>query len=289
MKNYVEFCEKDYENQLYIQLAFGNNKIVTPNQIFEASFGVDAMIMAEHPNFWDYFGFNNIPNGAILGHFNYRRLNKKIDKNILPKNFSTNLLIQSKRPYKRNIKVNSNLRNLLSNPCLSFDIYKKQQLILEKVAKTLNHKALVIYASASFTTFNEYWQFLDEKKLVENCSYVKVEKMINHKKWNYDSPGTNGVATSKLEWISEGSLYDLLAKAHEQHDEKINAKNSLHQLSKDLMTICNELKEDSFIARKSIEQINYIKEYDKLPEYLMDYLISNIVFNNIGLQWFVIV
>ncbi len=94
----AQFEEKDFEGPLYNQLLFGGHRLATPGQVFEGRYGIDAALEALHPLFWDVFGYRNIPKGCCLDDFNWGFIWRRLGRKRPLPNFSTNLLIQSKRP-----------------------------------------------------------------------------------------------------------------------------------------------------------------------------------------------
>ena len=204
----AEFEERDFETPLYNELMFGSCRIATPGQVFEGKFGIDAALEALHPLFWDLFGYYDVPKGVILNDlrwgFVWRRLGN--NKRELP-TFNTNLLIQAKRP-KPLLRVSAILKRYGFRPIYwRFEITEHQQEILEKVSRKLRRRALIVYASPAFHTLNELYDYTVAKTIVENTNFVKVERLHNHKKWNYYQPGTSGVAYSEPEFIKDEPFY----------------------------------------------------------------------------------
>jgi hypothetical protein len=155
----AEFEEKDFEAPLYNQLLFGSHNIATPGQVFEGKFGIDAALQALHPQFWNLFGFPDVPNGVRLCDFNWGFVWRQLGrKRILP-NFSVNLLLQSKRPSVLQ-RARGNISRLgIRGPFWRFAIKEHQQEILEKIANRLNRKAMVTYSSPAFDTLDFLYEY----------------------------------------------------------------------------------------------------------------------------------
>lgn len=199
----AEFEEKDFEGPLYNQLLLRGHRLATPGQVFEGRFGIDAALEALNPIFWNVFGYRDVPGGCCLDDFNWGYIWRRLGRKRRLPNFSTNLLIQSKRPDVLE-RARGRLSTYgLSGPVWRYAITSHQQLILEKVAKTLGQRALVIYASPAFDTLDDLYRYTDAGTMVQHCNYTRVQKLVGHKKWNYDSPGTRGVATSEPELIED--------------------------------------------------------------------------------------
>ncbi len=245
----AEFEEKDFEAPLYNQLLFGSHNIATPGQVFEGKFGIDAALQALHPQFWELFGYPHAPKGVHLSDFKWgfvwRRLGRK---RILP-NFSVNLLLQSKRPSVLE-RARGNLNRLgLHGPFWRFVIKDHQQEILEKITQRLDRKALVIYASPAFNTLDLLYEYTQNQKIVENSSFVKVNRMTGHRHWNYNCPGTQGVASSEPELIEDTTFEDLLKELLEAYDPEANVEEGIFFLHKTTFVICQELSGENPLAR----------------------------------------
>lgn len=243
-----EFDEKDFEAPLYNQLLFGSHNIATPGQVFEGKFGIDAALQALRPQFWELFGFPHVRNGVYLCDFNWgfvwRRLGRK---RTLP-NFSVNLLLQSKRPSVLQRAMGNLYRLGIRGPFWRFAIKEHQQEILERVAQRLNRKAIVIYASPAFDTLNLLYEYTQNQKIIENSSFIKV-KMTGHRHWNYNCPGTRGVASSEAELIEDSPFVNLLQELADAHDSEANVEKGIFFLHKVTFTICQELAGENPLAR----------------------------------------
>lgn len=211
-----EFEEKEFEAPLYSELMQGHGLPWTPGQVFEGSFGIDAALSAVNKHFWNLTNLSKIPRGVILDHFNWGYIWNKINKRPLP-NFNVNLLIQAKRPDHLQ-RVSSDLKELgFSGKHWRFEITPHQQLLLEKVSKKLKNKALIIYASPAFHTLNQLYDFTKKRTIVQNTNFVRIHKLTNHKRWNYNKPGFSGIAHSTPEFIDEKS-FDVLFSSLEQNN-----------------------------------------------------------------------
>ncbi len=93
-----------------------------------------------------------------------------------------------------------------------FRTEESQQVLLNAVRRTLAHRALVVYASTAFDTFAELYERTETKTMVENCSYVRIDRLNQHESWNFNSPGTRGVASSKPTQVSDPPLPEQLSE-----------------------------------------------------------------------------
>lgn len=114
------------------------------------------------------------------------------EKRKLP-TFNTNLLIQAKRPTPMS-RASSILKNYgFPSKFWRFEITEHQQEILEKVSQNWCRKALVVYASPAFHSLDELYEYTEAQLVVKNTNFVKVERLQNHKRWNYYQSGTKGL------------------------------------------------------------------------------------------------
>lgn len=288
---WAEFEEKDFEGPLYVQLLFGGYHLATPGQVFEGRFGIDSALKALHPLFWDFFGYPDIPSGCILNDFNWGFVWRKLGhKRPLP-NFSTNLLIQSKRPFVLRRDRGALHAHGLSAPVWRYGITHHQQPILANIAKTLGDRALVIYASTAFDTFNALYSHTDNHSLVENCSYVRVQRLTNHGHWNYDSPGTRGIATSEAEPIEDIPFSAMLEVVNAAHNPDADAKKELYLISNAVTGTCRELADVSPLARRAsllLDRINKVwQPTGPEDQHVLSFARALVVFAVLGLRWFV--
>ena len=199
----AEFEEKDYEGPLYNQLLCGNHRISTPGQVFENAFGLDCALEADNAVFWGYFGYRNIPYGIQLADYRWGWVWRKYGRHRDMPNFPVNLLVQAKRPDYLLGRNQTLAPYGIPKEYWRFHIRKHQQPLLHKLERQLNHRALVVYASPAFHTISELNGRTENQDIVENSTFVRPEKMEGHHSWNYDQPGTFGVAASKPEKVYE--------------------------------------------------------------------------------------
>ena len=203
-------------------MKFGSHRIATPGQVFEGKFGIDAALEAEHPLFWDLFGYYDVPRGIVLDELRWGFMWNRLGRKRRLPTFTTNLLVQAKRPDVLS-RVPSDLKRYGFTPKYwRFDITPHQQEILEKVAKKLRRRALVVYASPAFHTLDNLYDFTEAQTVVENTSFVKVERLQNHKKWNYFKSGSSGVAHSEPEEIEDLPFYKMINETVEYNENNEN-------------------------------------------------------------------
>jgi len=291
MRN-AEFEEKDFEAPLYNQLLFGSHNLATPGQVFEGNFGIDAALQALHPLFWDLFGYPDIPPGVRLNDFRWRFVWRSLGRKRQLPNFSVNLLVQSKRP-----AVLQRARGALSHlgirgPFWRFKIREHQQSILEGIARTLGNKALVIYASPAFDTFDELYQYTQNRSIVEKTNYVKVTRMIGHLQWNYNFPGTNGVALSEAEPIEDDQFDIMLEELSRRYDLQAESTRELTLLYKSTISLCEEISNRNPVARYILARHQMLLEtFNQMDLHIPTVIPFSgllLIFSVVNLAWFIV-
>ena len=286
----AEFEEKDFEAPLYNELRFGSHRIATPGQVFEGKFGIDAALEAEHSLFWDLFGFYDIPKGVVLDDlrwgFIWRRLG---NKRRLP-TFNVNLLIQAKRP-KPLSRVSPVLKSYgFRSIYWRFEITEHQQEILEKVSQNLRRRALVVYASPAFHTLDNLYDYTEAQTIVENTSFVKVERLHNHKQWNYYQSGTSGVAHSEPEYIEDVPFYSMIEQAREISQKNDDFSENLRFLHNMTIESCLEIQEHNPIAKYYLRLHGRLMRMNELYELeeTIHYVAFNLFCNIAKLKWLIV-
>ncbi len=285
----AEFEEKDFEAPLYSELKFGSHRIATPGQVFEGKFGIDAALEAEHPLFWDLFGFYDIPRGVVLDELRWGFMWQRLGRKRRLPTFNTNLLIQAKRP-KPLSRASSELKSYgFKSKFWRFEITEHQQEILEKVSRNLRRRALVVYASPAFHTLDNLYDYTEAQTIVENTNFVKVERLHNHKQWNYYQAGTSGVAHSEPEFIEDKPFYSMIEQLKESVEEGNDFSENLRFLHKMTVEACHEIQEHNPIAKYYLRlhgRLMRMREvYDQ--EETIDYVAFNMFCNIAKLKWLV--
>lgn len=285
----IEFEEKDFEAPLYSELRFGSHRIATPGQVFEGKYGIDAALEAEHPLFWNLFGYYEVPTGVILNDLRWGFVWRKLGKKRRLPTFSVNVLVQAKRP-----EVLSRATLLLKSYGFKskywrFEVTKHQHEILGKVAKRLKRRALVVYASPAFDTLEDLYDFTEAQTVVKNSSFVKVEAMIDHEKWNYHCPGTLGVAHSDPELIEDPPFYSMLELLREESGQFESHSDNLRFLHESVLSVSHELQEENPVARYYLRLYGRLRRLEEVYELeeTLDYVAFNLFCNVVGAKWLV--
>lgn len=148
---------------------------------------------------------------------------------------------------------------------------------------------MVIYASPAFDTLDLLYEYTQNQKIIENSSFIKVNKMTGHRHWNYDCPGTRGVVSSEPELIDDSSFVNLLQELAEAHNPETNAEEEILILHKVTFNICQELAEENPLARFIIRGNERISETAQRREISLPYIIAfaNVLytFRIVGVTW----
>ena len=239
--------------------------------------------------FWDLFGFYDIPKGITLEDYRWEFIWRKLKRKRRLPTFRTNLLIQAKRPevFKR---VPKDLKKYgYKGLYWRFTITPHQQEILEKVSKKLNHKALVVYASPAFNTLDDLYDYTEAQEIVENTSFVKVERLISHTKWNYNAPGSAGVAHSEPEYIEDKNIFEMLSSYNEYENVNSDFPNNLSYLHKCAVEVCNETVEYNALARYYLKLHSKLLRAEQLfeREETIDYIAFSIFCDVMKIKWLI--
>jgi len=285
----AEFEEKDHEGPLYRELLMESHRFATPGQVFEYAFGIDAALEAQHPLFWDGFGYQNIPSGILLPHYRWgwvwRRYGRQRD---LP-SFPVNLLIQAKRPDYLKGKRQDFADRGIAGPYWRIHTEDHQQAMLERLERQLQGRCLVVYSGAAFHTLAELYAHTEAKAIVANSSFVRPGRMVDHKTWNYDVPGTIGIAASTPVRVKDPNPFEEL----EQMLEKVgptDPKRDLSLLSGGVDEVVGELGENPY-------SVEFVRGTDRIkglgpaisdvsPE-VWQFSQANRFFSLLGLTWLV--
>ena len=285
----AEFEEKDHEGPLYRELLMSSHRFATPGQVFENAFGIDAALEAEHPLFWDFFGFHDVPAGINLPDYRWgwvwRRYGRQRD---LP-SFPVNLLIQAKRPDYLQGKRSDFADRGIAAHYWRIKTEDHQQEMLERLERQFHGRCLVVYAGAAFHTLADLYRYTEAEKIVENSSFVRPLRMVNHKSWNYDSPGSIGIAASKPELVRDQDPIHSLQQMSEEVGET-DSKRDLLLLSKGVEEAAADLEENPYALqfRRGTERIKErFPEVSEVRPEVWQFSQARRLFSLLGLNWLV--
>jgi hypothetical protein len=194
--NPATFEEREYETPLYNQLAYGTRNVWSPGQVFEGHIGLDHGVLHRDELIFLMHGYPHAPRGAALARYSWPRAwFRRRDRSRLP-NFRLNLFIQAKRSEwsARPTKV---LRARgFTGTYWRFKIEEHQQRALARVARTLQKRALVVYAAPAFHRHEDLLGHTLKGTLVKHSTFPSIAALAGHSAWNYDRPGAVGIANA---------------------------------------------------------------------------------------------
>jgi len=256
----AEFEEKEYEIPLNTQLLLGNSNLWTPGQVFEGNFGIDAAIEVLRSDFWEIVGMQYPLEGVILSHFKFGYVWRKVDKTRPLPTFKLNLFLQTKRPEGLRRRSDILRRKGIQTPYWRFSIKQHQQKLLSRLKAKLKNRAFVAYGCSAFHTYEDLYHHTENNSLVNNSTFVKVDKLDNHSKWIYDRAGSIGIAMSEPERIEDNYLFDEIDGSVENFTvENDDPLTNLRIIYNAINEICGELSEDNVIAREYIRRGQYFR------------------------------
>lgn len=201
----AEFCEREYETNFNCQITKLHKYVWTPGQIQEHLLGFDAAYLSDTRLIFDLFPawrFN--PTGirpSLAGWQKYF----KIAGHHFP-SCCFNLFVQHKRPELIGSHTGKEYSHW-KHPYFRYDIDSNQQACLEKLEKVAGSDALVTYACAAFHTSRELWDHITQTTLIESSNFVRPADLVDHNRYSFDAPGSNGLASSEPEIVeSQGFL-----------------------------------------------------------------------------------
>lgn len=280
----AEFEEKEYESPLIRQLMNESHNMWSPGQVFEGNFGIDASLEVLNPEFWTMIGHSDYPSGVILSNYNFGYVWRRINHRRTLPDFSLNLFLQVKRPEglrnrPRNLKALG-----LKSPYWRFWTKKHQQKLLMQLARKLNNRAFVAYASPAFHSINDLYSNTRNNTLIENSTFVRAERLKGHHKWVYDRSGSTGIACSEPERIEDEYFFTEINNAIEKNvNEKNNPNENLRILEQNILEITSESSESNPIANEILfryESIGKTEISSESKSFVLVNLFANLTNSN---------
>ena len=129
-------------------------------------------------------------------------------------------------------------------PYFRYEIYEKQQKILERLSETVGEKALVIYASPAFVTQKEFWENVNNETMIENSNFCKAKELQGHHKYTYIHGGRHGIAFSEPEEVDSINLKEEISKLRELSEGASSNIEYTNKLATKLENIILESDDD---------------------------------------------
>jgi hypothetical protein len=252
MAENAEFEEKEYEQPLNFELVAGaNTSFWSPGQVLETRLGIDAAVFTANQKFWSTIG-RVIKPGFIMDRANWLQAGRSLPT------FKTNLLLQAKRPVFRS-GVNTKYSKLgIKGSYWKFAIVPHQQKALELFHTKVGRRALVCYASPAFHKATDLFFHMRNSALIDNSTFVQVNKLTGHKEWVYNQAGTTGLASSKIEQVRDLAFTTLVSNLLESTgpDDPLDNLRELHgSVLSTIETLPKEnpIKREFYLMRESFQ------------------------------------
>jgi len=233
----------------------GNRNIWTPGQVFEGNFGIDAALEVTRADFWSIVGLPHAPSGVMLNDFAFGYIWRRFEQTRPLPTFKLNLFLQAKRPEGMQNRPKPLRRLGLKSPYWRFEPKVHQQDLLSRLKRKLGNRAFVVYGCAAFHHLKDLYSHITNGTLIQNSTFVKIERLDGHHMWVYDKPGSKGYAMSKPEYVDEENFFDeVKMKAESFELDNDDPDNNLQILSRAIIEICEETSGTSVIARELLER-----------------------------------
>ena len=203
----AEFEERSYEGPLYNQLERGQRDIWSPGQVLESCVGFDHGLQLTRSVIWETLGYDAPLPGLALAYYDWLPFwGPRHPRRQLPR-FKLNLFLQAKRPNFHKRKPRS-LRSTqtINAPLWAFRITRRQQRLLEVLARKTSRLAHVAYAAPTFHTLSELYCHTQRRTIVQNSTFPSATALTGHDGWYYQRPGASGTANPDPELIEETEL-----------------------------------------------------------------------------------
>ncbi len=148
-----------------------------------------------------------------------------------------------------------------------------------------------MYASPAFDTFDELYSLTASGQLVNASSFIKAQKMSGHTSWNYNVPGTKGIAESEPELVDDDDFYSEASRVSETEDRNAEPREELKKLHQTIFSVCKETSEENPLARFFLnrhqtmhESIAEVKTKD--AELLVHFLGVILFCDSANIMWF---
>lgn len=276
--------EKTFENYFNTELANKSDVYFPFGQVQEGGMGADSSAYSQNQDLW----------GAIS---NPEQLIKKYEGESLPNiakhmnnvlgaeinnipDIKTNILFQYKRPELITTSRGAEWK-YWNKKYFRYNIYKDQQLLLEKIATTFGSKVLALYASPALETVNDLVNAMIEKRIIETTNFRPALDLSIHHRNTYIRAGNYSIACSDPERQENFDLLKHLNKL--EPSANFNIEDDIIKLSNDIQDIVRK----SNIGETFNRRINaHDKSFLQFP--ILQALIAMGVIRELtGIQWVV--
>lgn len=276
--------EKTFENYFNAELASVSSVHFPLGQKQEGIIGADSVAytnsrrlwgMIGFPWFWFYPPFDGLDLELIAS-----EMEKHTKSNIqnIPK-IKTNLLIQYKRTEYLHFHMCREWK-YWKQPYFRYEIYQKQQRLLDHINSQFSDKVLTLYAAPAVTNIDELVALSIKKQIIKNTNFQKASKLTGHHINTFIKAGNQSMAFSEPEILNN---VDLLETLNTMQGEDFTIESFVSFTSK-ISTIMEEKSE----YKKSFNLL--MEQYVSLKKYEIFYgLMQMKVFRELtGIQWMVV-
>jgi len=280
-----KYEEKTFESYFNSELDHKTSIYFPFGQVQEGGIGADASGYSRKRWLWSRFGYPHFPisfEGADLREV-ANEMEKYLRREIknIP-SIKVNLLFQYKRPEIIASKRGSEWSHW-NQKYFRYDIYEKQQVLLEYLASNFGTKALVLYASPALEDVNDLVAAKKHKCLIEKTNFRPATELTGHHRNTYIKAGTHSIACSEPEQLERFNLLDWLEKLDKNQTN--DNEEQIVEFAKTVQIIA--MKNSTFGNAYRSELNTYIEvEIDRFP--LLFSMISIRIFRELsGVQWII--
>ncbi|ACZ12102.1 hypothetical protein [Sulfurospirillum deleyianum] len=277
----TSYEEKTFENYFNAELGNLSSVYFPLGQTQEGVIGADSVAYSKNRHLWKMFGY---PWFWFQPPYRGRDLqdiaqemehHTKASIQNIPK-IKTNLLFQYKRS-KYLILPSSGQWRHWNQPYFRYEIYPKQQKLLEHLESQFGQQALVLYAAPAIKNVEELVEASIKKQIIEKTNFQKVSNLSGHHKNTFVQAGTISKAFSQLEEIENVDLLKTLNNIDGQ-DFSFDKLTSFTSIVNEVMIESNEYNHSFNLL---------MEQYSNLQEYRIFYgLMQMKVFKELtGIQW----
>lgn len=277
----TSYEEKTFENYFNAELSSLSTVYFPLGQTQEGVIGADSVAYSKNRQLWKMFGY---PWFWFTPPYQGRDLqdiaqemehHTRASVHNIPK-IKTNLLFQ----YKRSEYLVSPLSGEWSywdQPYFRYEIYLKQQALLEHLENQFGQKALILYAAPAIKSVHELVDASINKQIIEKTNFQKVSKLSGHHKNTFIQAGTISKAFSQPEEIENVNLLKTLDNIKGQ-DFSFDKFTSFTSTVNEVMRESNEYNR-SFNAL--MEQYSNLQEYEVFYGFMQMKAFRELT----GIQW----
>jgi hypothetical protein len=278
----VNYEEKTFESYFNNELDSCTSVYFPFGQVQEGSIGADSAAFSKNRRLWWWLGYPfifSLPFGGVEFSEMAGIMEKYIGHEIknLP-NIKTNILFQYKKPEYIASHLGGEWKHW-SQPYYRYDIYQKQQLMLEELSQTFKGKALILYASPAINDVDELVKTKQLRKIIKSTNFRPTEELKGHHKNTYIKSGLYSIACSEPEKLESFDLLEHLARLDTNTE---NTEEQLHEFVKNVVSVIMKTELNrAFVALYEPFVERNIKQYPILNSILQLKLVRDIT----GLQW----